>query len=60
MDRDDRRSFLKVGGAALTSGVFVGLGATATAAEQKGHTEHGGELKSEKGAEVTPPPRTVG
>ncbi len=52
MHGDDRRSFLKVGSAALTAGVLGSLGGTAAAAEHGAHMRRGGELKSEKGADA--------
>ena len=52
MHSDDRRSFLKVSGALLTTSVLGSLGATAAAAEHETHMGRGGELKSEKGIDA--------
>ena len=49
MQNDNRRSFLKNGGALLATGIFGSVGFSVTAAEHESHSEHGGHMKSEKG-----------
>lgn len=50
MQGEDRRGFLKAGGAHLAVGVVGGLGASARAAEHKDQMEQG--IKSEKGVDA--------
>ena len=50
MQDQDRRGFLKTGGALLAAGVAGGLGANARAADYKAQMEQG--IKSEKGIDA--------
>ena len=51
MQKTDRRGFLKANGALLATGLIVSL-RPAYAEEKSGHMDHGGSLKSEKGADA--------
>lgn len=52
MQDENRRGFLKTGGAALAVGAAGLLGARAHADEHAGHMTPGGQLKSEKGTDA--------
>jgi hypothetical protein len=49
MHENNRRGFLKNSGAVLATGVFGSFGLNAIAAEHEPHSEHGGQMKSQKG-----------
>ena len=52
MQDENRRGFLKMGGAALAMSAAGLLGARAHADEHAGHMTPGGQLKSEKGTDA--------